>query len=994
MCERICLLIALLWIPCLPVSASPTPSHLTTAELDSLRAVESSQSGLDRLLTRIQIIKRHDLPDGGSYALADSIFEEAQAQGWHEQAAEAMLTKGHIYFQFETFDSALATYEQAYRYICERDLSANMYEAHGAIAGVYERWNMPDSAIHYALKDADYWREKDSTDYIWSLQRLSYYYDLYEKTFQKYDTEVEILAIGEAMQDSQVISSAYTQIACLLGKLNHPESARQYFQKALEINERHGITANKIVALSNGALFYKKQGLYRVADSMNRRALQIVEGEIKGKTGYDSRYTYFSSVLWINLATLSVAQESWDSTLLFARKSLMFSERSKMLSTTLLAQATIALAFANLDQVDSAQHYLDICKADISSSINPDSYPYYLLAQVAQGEATGDLSSSLYHLKAYHHLMDSLDNIVADNRMQFLNKRFLADQRDREILEFKLSAEQKSAQQAILIFLLILVLIMAIIALYFSASRARQNRAMLKKTMEVDKMKTRFFSNISHELRTPLSLIQAPVESLLGTADEPQARLLHLIKKNTQQLRKLIDQVLELTKIEDGSYQLRASQQNLSPYLRFWAASFQSTAAHKQIHFEMEVQESLIFYFQPDLIRQIINNLLGNALKFTPAGEHVKLRAWQEREAIFLEVTDTGPGIPAEHLPFIFDRFYQAEDPHGLHATGTGIGLALTKELTELHGGTIKVSSLSRAGSRFTLYFPQGNRHLREDQINFLPSPLQEPLPSVPTGINMDNYPEDAASSAPVVLIVEDQDDLRTYLKQELGEELRVLTASNGQEGFEIAKKEVPDLIITDLMMPLMDGLELTAAIKDHHITDHIPIIMLTARGESEDLLEGLQSRVDAYLTKPFHPIELRLRVRNMVLLGKKLRQTTSTPSSVATSQQYTAIEQQFLSRMHEVLDRELGNENLDVVRLAEDVNLSRSQLFRKLRTITGESPSSYLRKYRLTKAKELLETRQGTVSEVSYMVGFKSPSYFSKCFSDEFGKPPVHFTR
>ncbi len=520
---------------------------------------------------------------------------------------------------------------------------------------------------------------------------------------------------------------------------------------------------------------------------------------------------------------------------------------------------------------------------------------------------------------------------------------------------------------------------------------------------EVDRLKSRFFANISHEFRTPLTLIQGPIEGLLERAsDSRSVQQLSMMRRNANVLLQLINQLLDLSKLEAGVMKLRAYRIDIVPLVKGIAYSFESSAGIRGITLRVESGEGEIeAYVDREKVERIVGNLLSNAFKFTPEGGSVICTVLRiGSHATEIRVTDTGVGIPAEELPRVFDRFYQVDSSQTRHYEGSGIGLALVKELVELHHGTVDVKSELGKGTEFTVRLPLGRDHLKDEEI--IPDPRMvsdreadlESTPGFPPRTvlspkaNRQSRP--ASPSAPVVLIVEDNADVRFYIKDNLPGTYHILEAQDGMEGVQVAQQSIPDLIISDVMMPKMDGFALCKRLKSDERTSHIPIILLTARAAIENKIEGLETGADDYLIKPFEPKELVTRVKNLNESRRKLRERFSVgvvlkPGEIAAS----SVDDAFLVKVMAAVEKEIGNENFTVEDLGHEVGMSRSQLHRKLVALTNQAPNQFIRWIRLQRAMDLLKKKAGTVSEVAYGVGFGDPSYFSKLFHRQFGLRP-----
>lgn len=504
---------------------------------------------------------------------------------------------------------------------------------------------------------------------------------------------------------------------------------------------------------------------------------------------------------------------------------------------------------------------------------------------------------------------------------------------------------------------------------------------------ELDHLKTKFFSNITHEFRTPLTLIQGPADHLLEkTTDKEAIQHLNLIKSNAQRLLKLINQLLDLARLDANESKLDIKPLNLVSLCRSTIAQFTSLAESRNIMFQWQLTEPI-----PDVLgdaeklETIFINLISNAIKFTSSGGQVKVYATFEDNKFLFRVEDTGRGIPANKLEHIFDRFYQVEASDSSHAEGTGIGLALVKEYVELMRGIIHVESNPGKGTVFTVTLPlQPSTTPVDRAVEEFSAPMLQHLATETSG----------EEHLPLLLLVEDNEDIRTLIKSCLGTAYRYSEARHGKEGLEKARKEIPDMIISDLMMPEMDGLEFCERIKKDPHTNHIPFIMLTAKAADEYKLTGLQTGADDYLVKPFNKQELIYKVQNLIQLREKLQEHIKLNLlTKATPVKAVSASEQFIMKAKTFVEANLGGASLSVERLAEEMNLGREQCYRKIMAITGLSPSAFIRKLKLQRAAQLLAAKAVPVSQVAYQVGYENLSHFSKAFKEEFGKLPSEYT-
>lgn len=514
----------------------------------------------------------------------------------------------------------------------------------------------------------------------------------------------------------------------------------------------------------------------------------------------------------------------------------------------------------------------------------------------------------------------------------------------------------------------------------------QQEHAEAERQRELNRLKSELYTNITHELRTPLTVINGMTEQIEGHQWEKD-----LIRRNTQNLLRLVNQVMDLSKLEAGRMELQLRLADVLPYLRYLCEAFHSGAESKgiQLAFHAEPGE---YYMDFDSIKlqQIVYNLLSNALKFTPVGGAVDCRVAihysEEGEMLRFEVRDTGQGISEKELPLIFDRYFQSQVDQQQAYGGSGIGLALTKELVDLMKGRIEVNSVLDEGTTFQVYLPVTRQ--ADLQKDHLPAIQLQSVPQAPpqASVALPNRHKDQAR----LLIIEDNPDVIAYMQTYLRKHYQLICAEDGKKGLEVAFETIPDLIISDVMMPGMDGFKVCDQLKTDLRTSHIPVILLTAKVTREDRLTGLEKGADAYLTKPFDEEELLLRIQQLLDLRQNLQQHFLRSGMLEQLKtKHNGEENSFLGVLTSTVLHHLADTGLSVNDLASAVNLGHSQLYRKLKALTGLTPLQFIKKIRLDQAAQLLCNPDLTVSEVAYSVGFNDPNYFSRSFQQHFGYPP-----
>lgn len=519
---------------------------------------------------------------------------------------------------------------------------------------------------------------------------------------------------------------------------------------------------------------------------------------------------------------------------------------------------------------------------------------------------------------------------------------------------------------------------------------------------EATQSKLKFFTSVSHDLRTPITLIADPVQQLADATNltDDQRMLARIANKNVHIMRRLINQILDFRKIENGLLEPQLQEIDFGASAKEWLQSFRLLARKRHIRLGIDVpDEEMSLAVDPEMIERVVFNLLSNAFKFTPDNGRIDFSCVYSPRLLRFKVRDTGIGIRPEHRDKVFERFFQAD---ASRHSGNGIGLSLVKAFVELHGGTVSLESEEGKGSCFTVEIPV--KHIAEQKTAVADTLIDSN--TVNTELDpLDNPVADMAEGKPVVLVIEDNSDLLKLLRQTLSADYQVLTAANGADGLRMALKYVPDLVVSDVMMPVMDGLECLRHLKSEVATSHIPVLMLTACALDEQRLAGYENGADAYMPKPFHRDMLQSRCRNLIANRRRVFDAAggidSLPSvpqprpqgSDSSRNRLTAegadIDNDFYNRFLEIFNANMSNSELNVEFIAAELGLGRSQFYRKIKALTNYSPVELIRDLRLKQARSLLTTTERSISEVAYEVGFSSPAYFSKCYREAYGQTP-----
>ena len=527
------------------------------------------------------------------------------------------------------------------------------------------------------------------------------------------------------------------------------------------------------------------------------------------------------------------------------------------------------------------------------------------------------------------------------------------------------------------------------------ASKAREAQMEAEQIKQLDQLKSQFFANISHEFRTPLHLILAPLQKRHGVITEDEKGLM---TRNAKRLLRLVNQLLDLTKMEVGLVSAEPRNLDVFRFVKDVAYSFSPLVELKELTYRILIPErEVIVSIDPDKLEKIVYNLLSNAFKFTPKGGTITIKmAIDANNNLSLEVADNGIGIPEKVQSRIFKRFYQVDSSQTRAYEGSGLGLALAKELVDFLGGAIYVESTEGKGSEFKVFLPAGTA-FKESYV------IQDSVPRELSGFesyfaeySKENSRENIAGddNFPIILLVEDNYDLRQYMKRELADQFAILEASNGEEGLEIAFKRIPDLIVSDIMMPVMDGVTMVKNLKEDERTSHIPTILLTARDDSESKIAGFEKGAEQYVVKPFEIKELIARIRSLLAQSERLRKKFSRefvlqPADVPLGNK----DMEFLDKLVQVIENNIDNESFTVEHLQNNIGMSRMQLHRKLKALTNQSASDFIRSIRLKRAAQILKQPGMKVAEAAYLSGFNHMSYFAKCFKEQFGVLPSDYS-
>lgn len=607
--------------------------------------------------------------------------------------------------------------------------------------------------------------------------------------------------------------------------------------------------------------------------------------------------------------------------------------------------------------------------------------------------AKKDYQKALKHNGLYWTLKDSIANREDLRRLNELETKYQTAKKEQEIALLKSQNEtieqQKKNQRNLLLSATIITSTTGLFLYFLYRNRQKTNF----KLKELDKVKSNFFANISHEFRTPLTLINSSIEHTLKdkSIDEDKKQQFETAKRNSDRLLSLVNQLLDLSKIDAGKLKLHIQKSNVIHLISVLAESFSYVAKQKNIDFNLNInQHHEDVFFDKDAIEKIVVNLISNAIKYTSEYGTINCDAYIKKNKLHVTVKNSGKGLTEIELNAVFQRFYQTNNQN----QGSGIGLALVKELVDLHKGKIYVESEPNKVTTFTVMLPINKHSFKNEEFLTSKSPMTVVTQTVKEKKSSEDE-EFVDTEQPILLLVEDNNDVRTLLKQTFKTRYNIITASNGEKGIELALEHIPDLIISDVMMPIKDGIQLAQTLKNDERTSHIPIILLTAKAGDENKLTALEVGIDDYITKPFNSKLLITKAEKLIenrrLLQKRYSQELVLyPKDIPV----TNIDEQFLEKVQSILDKNLLESSFSITKFSEAAGMSRMQLHRKLKALTGLTATEFIRSQRLKLAAKLLQTSDINISQVGYSVGFNDHSYFTKCFKDTYKCTPTEYAK
>lgn len=802
-----------------------------------------------------------------------------------------------------------------------------------------------------------------------SYRYISLYHWVTGNYEQAADFAFRMLKVFEDMHDESGMAKAYTLIGLIHEEWNNFDKSKEYHLRSLALNEK----ANRIYDMaynynSLGSLHYSFDKEDEAFDYY-LKALELRK-QINDEDGMSQSY--------VNLGSIALDREQYDKAQEYYALALPIVKKLGNVNRLSLISKALGNIYSEKGEFARANNLLQEALAMSQKLRNKKVERGIYGSLVNMERQRGDYEKALEYSVKQMHLQDSIFNEEKTKQIAEMEASYDTAKKEQAIELLSRDNEIKSLWQKIFGGGVLILLIAGFVYYRVQRSNSRKNQQLLeiqesmnKQLTEIDKMKSRFFASVSHEFRTPLTLIKGPIEQLLANPAQPlTVEKAKMIQRNSNRLLQLVNQLLDLSKLESGNLHVENGEGDIYKFLRMISSSFDSYAQQHNINYKIKFDdESLWTSFDHDKLEKIVYNLLSNAFKFTSQQGTVTFTCWNHDQKIIIQVTDSGKGIAPQHLPHIFDRFYQVDDRHDYE--GSGIGLSLVKELVSLMGGAIEVTSDIGSGTAFSIT---------------LPAVIIEPLTvSIPTEI--------VAVEKDTILIIEDNVDMRAFIREQLSPAYRVIEAANGVEGLAVATQNVPDLIISDIMMPQMDGIAFCEAVKKDERTSHIPVIILTAKEGRTSKIEGLETGADDYLTKPFDTFELLARIKNLIAQRQQLRKTFSQqvvlqPKNITIN----SVDQLFLQKVESAIEKDLADPEFGVPQLQDALSMSKTQFHRKMKALTDQAPGEFLRTYRLKRAAQLLEQQGGGVTEIAFAVGFGSLSYFTRSFKEMYGQSPSEY--
>ena len=916
-------------------------------------------------------LAEYDLERAKSYN--DQLFELAEKSQDDYIASESYAASGYYHYYSRDFEKAAIDVKKAVEYAVESGNPTAMTKAYFRLGSIYKAMGRKDSTLFYLDKAIEL--SKNNADYVRyariHLEKGYYYFEQsrLEEALKNYHIADSVLSkIDPKSTDLIAVLNALCGIHRTIKEY---DKAEEYCQRAKAISEELGRMAYLMTAERGlGEIDWSRKD-YKSAEerfnkvfdyfaSMDNKFAECRMLRLLGKVNTDlGEFEKAESNL---LKGLDIAREIQDPTTII-----------------LIGEDLGYLYLVSENYTQSLHHFMETL--DLSRELSSLEHEVKSLKNLAEiNYLIQNYQAASAYFKEYVPLQDSLVNTINFEKVAELETRYQTTQKEQQIELLStenLLGEQKRKNQFTIFASLVGLLLIVGLALVFAY---RNKLKTSRKIRELNRVKSRFFANISHEFRTPLTLIKSPLQHLMTQiGDESQQKQLSLIDRNADRMLELVNQLLELSKIDSGKFQFDLREGEIGPFLQSISEPFEYRAEEKGLRFSssIEIPEGT-YRYDKDVVEKIVTNLLSNAVKYTPEHHDMSFRSTIENKTLIINVSNAGSNLENDDLPKLFERFHQTDRQN----QGFGIGLALIKELVDLSDGKIE-ATVKEGVLSFSVFLPLAQVEAENRAIQKEEQEIEEIL----------QEEQETNDEQPVLLIVDDSAEIRSIVKDLFSENYTVLEAEDGLSALKIAQKEIPDCIISDVMMPGMDGLEFAKAIKESELTSFIPVILLTAKSADEDRLDALQNKVDAFLTKPFYNDILKESVYQLIKERKRLQQCYNKelilkPVDIAIN----SVDEKFLEKLTVIMGEQLHNTGFSTDDFASELGMSRMQLHRKLKSLLNVSATEFIRNERLKVAVELMKAGNKNVSEIAYTVGFNDVSYFSKSFKDLYNLTPTEY--
>ncbi|WNJ20436.1 ATP-binding protein [Pontibacter sp. G13] len=817
--------------------------------------------------------------------------------------------------------------------------------------------------------------------------------------------QFKALGLAEEFNDTLKIISALQNVSTTYFNQGEADRASEYILKAYEIEKQFHPNDISLITLYTLFEHYIGQEMYPEAEDLGTQALQKAIAE---------NHTPFEAIILRSLAYLTFEQQQWKASYDYAARSLAKQQEINMLHQMAYTQYRLSMAALEMGNTSLSLSHARELEALNRQFPNPQNKSLTYETLYLTNKAAGKSRQALKAYEQYIELRDSLNDEDAKRKLldqeyeyEYQQKALADSLENASVLALQVEETKRKQTTSYLLMAVLGIVLIFGWMLWNRFQITRRQKGIIesekekldqaiteldsanRQLQELDDFKSRFFTNISHEFRTPLTVIQGIMKQIQETPESWLERGSEIVNRNVANLLGLVNQILDLRKIESGNLPLHMIQDDVVKFLKFGVSVFDSLAASKSVKLAFEGPNSaLLMDFDPDKLGQIQSNLLSNAIKFTGPDGQVNFKTYRSSDGqLVMEVSDTGRGIADNQLPFIFDRFYQVDSTDTRSGEGTGIGLSLTRELVQLMDGSITVESTVGQGTTFTIKLPISQQAQRQ---NFALVQAPSFLPKYSEVLERPEKQATNKAERPTLLLIEDNPDIVEYLHACLEDQYELFAASDGEAGVAAAFEQVPDIIISDVMMPKMNGYEVCETLKLDERTSHIPILMLTAKADHDSKLEGYKRGADAYLTKPFDQAELTIRLEKLLEIRKTLQlryQGTQLPEP--TEDPVLQVEDAFITQVRALLLEHLDDATYRGESLCKDLGMSRTNLHRKIKALTGMPITRFIRSVKIAQAQEMLKESDRQISEVAYAVGFNDPAYFTRVFSEDMGISP-----